>query len=621
MQSQISIESQTDQANSRPALWASFSAAKSPEEFWTSWLALQCSFSRGVEQGVLVMAGADGAWSPVAAWPAIGSDPARLVEVCERVLDERSGLLIELEPVGDTSNPVMNYGIGYPLLVDDRLQGVVALEIAGADQQRLSAAMEQLQWGVCWLEVLSRRRQSALEGAALSRLQSSVDLLGGVLSEEHFDGACQALVTQIATLLDCDRVSLGFRSAGHVVVRAISHSADFRKQMNLVRAIGSAMDEAIVQRRDIVYPAPGEAAPAVLRDHEQLSHQYQGGAILTLPLYGNDRYFGALTLERPADRPFVEDEVELVRSLAALTGPALEGKRLNDRLLVNKISDALCSQLGKLIGPRFIGRKLLLLGAAALVVFFSLAQGDYRLSSDAVLEGALRRVIVAPFDGYIGEAPARAGDVVAEGALLCTLDDRDLRLERLKWLSQKTQLQRQQQEAMASHDRAQASILGAQLDQAEAQLRLAEANLERTRLSAPFAGVLVRGDLSQRLGSAVAQGEELFELTPLDAYRLIIQVDERRIADVRLGQQGDLLLSSQPETAFPFVIEKITPLTTPEDGRNYFRVEARLEEVSSNLRPGMEGVAKVFVDRRNLASIWTRNLVEWARLWFWSWWP
>ena len=623
MHSESLHEEQAAVPGNRSSLWSRFSSAQSTDEYWRAWLALQCTLSADTRQGVLVMAGeAPGQWQPVAAHPATGSNPGRLAELCERVIEEQCGLLLELDSeAGPDAGMEIRYGLAYPLLLDGRLTGVAALEVATREQGRLTAAMEQLQWGVCWLEVLLRRQQNGRDRVTLNRLHSSVDLLGGVLAEEHFDSACQAFVTQAATLLDCDRVSLGFRSGGHVAVRTISHSADFRKRMNLVQAIEAAMDEAIVQRRDIVYPPPAGQEPAVLRDHEQLSRQYQGGAILTLPLFGNDRYYGALTLERPGARPFSAEEVELVRSLAALAGPALEAKRLNDRLLVSKISAACLSELGKLLGPRFIGRKLLLLGAAALVLFLTLAQGDYRLSSTAVLEGAVRRVIVAPFDGYIGEAPARAGDVVAAGALLCTLDDRDLRLERLTLLSQKTQLQRQHQEAQAGHDRAQASIISAQLDQAEAQLRLAEANLERTRLQAPFAGVLVSGDLSQRLGGAVKQGEELYELTPLDAYRLIVQVDERRIADVRQGQRGSLRLSSLPETAFPFTIDKITPISTAEEGRNYFRVEARLEGTSANLRPGMEGVGKVFVDRRNLASIWTRNLVEWARLWFWSWWP
>ncbi|MBW2103378.1 MAG: HlyD family secretion protein, partial [Deltaproteobacteria bacterium] len=119
----------------------------------------------------------------------------------------------------------------------------------------------------------------------------------------------------------------------------------------------------------------------------------------------------------------------------------------------------------------------------------------------------------------------------------------------------------------------------------------------------------------------VAQGEVLFEVAPLNAYRLILQVDERRVADIRKGQQGELVLSSLPGKQFKFIVEKITPISTAREGRNYFRVEARILNVSQRLRPGMEGVGKVFVERRKLVRIWTQNLREWFSLWLWSWWP
>lgn len=197
--------------------------------------------------------------------------------------------------------------------------------------------------------------------------------------------------------------------------------------------------------------------------------------------------------------------------------------------------------------------------------------------------------------------------------MLCTLDDRDLRLERLSRFSQKSQLQRQHQNAVAKYDRAQASIIEAQLDQATAELELIDAQLGRTRLQAPFAGLLVSGDLSQRLGNAVTKGEVLFEVTLLDAYRVILEVDERRINDVRTGQGGSLVLASQPGTTYAFTIAK--------DGRNFFRVEARLASIDDRLRPGMEGVGKIAVDRRRLLAIWSRELIEWLHLWLWRWLP
>ena len=159
------------------------------------------------------------------------------------------------------------------------------------------------------------------------------------------------------------------------------------------------------------------------------------------------------------------------------------------------------------------------------------------------------------------------------------------------------------------------------MQQAEAQLELVGSKLERTLLKAPYHGLVTSGDLTQRLGGAVQQGEVLFEVAPLDEYRLILKVDERRIADVEIGQTGELVLTSLPAANFPFRVSKITPITTTEEGMNYFRIEARLAENTESLRPGMEGVGKSLIDRRNLFSVWTRDLREWFTLWVWSWWP
>ena len=62
---------------------------------------------------------------------------------------------------------------------------------------------------------------------------------------------------------------------------------------------------------------------------------------------------------------------------------------------------------------------------------------------------------------------------------------------------------------MGTGDRAAMRIVGAQLAQAEAQLALVVDRLARTRLVAPYDGVVVSGDLSQRLGSPVQQGEAM----------------------------------------------------------------------------------------------------------------
>jgi multidrug resistance efflux pump len=217
-------------------------------------------------------------------------------------------------------------------------------------------------------------------------------------------------------------------------------------------------------------------------------------------------------------------------------------------------------------------RKIILIVFVALVIFFSFFKIDYRVTANTVIEGEVQRVVAAPFNGYIKEAPVRPGDIVKEGALLCLLDDRDLKLERLKWATEKEQLTKQYHEAMAKHDRAQITVTRAKIEQAEAQLSLIDEQLSRTRVTAPFNGVVMSGDLSQSLGAPVERGQELFKVAPLDAYRVVVEVDEKDIIHIQVGQKSELILPSMPGEALP-LCDQDHAGSIAKEGKNYFRVE------------------------------------------------
>ena len=158
------------------------------------------------------------------------------------------------------------------------------------------------------------------------------------------------------------------------------------------------------------------------------------------------------------------------------------------------------------------------------------------------------------------------------------------------------------------------------MQQAQAQRALAEDKLAKAELTAPFDALVVSGDLSQHIGSPVEQGKVLFELAPLDLYRVILKVDERDIRAVVVGQSGSLVLSGLTEERLPF---KVKNISVPEasDGRNVFRVEAELEQSRLALRPGMQGVAKIDVGQRSLLWIWTHPAWNWLALQIWKWSP
>jgi len=548
-----------------------------------------------------------------------------LAEVAERALAERQGLVIKRDPEPGESDRE-RYDVAYPIQIQGQPHGVVAIDITARAESELQAVTRQLQWGAGWLEVLLHRLKASRPdpdsaAATSERLKILLELVTSPLAHERFYSASTAFVTALATRFDCDRVSLGFVSGGRVRVRAVSHSAQFRKQANLMQAIAAAMDEASDQHATIVVPPPAGSVGRVTRAHETLARQQGSGAICTVPLAAGTRVVGALTLERPAGQGFDATTVEVCEAIAAVAGPVLELQRRDDRWLVGKAGETVTRQLGHLVGPRHVPLKLGALAATAVLAFFVFANGEFRISAKTVMEAGMRQAAVAPFNGYIKEAPARAGDIVRAGQLLSVLDDRELRLERLKWLSQQEQYVKQHQQALANRNAAQVNITAAQIEQARAQIALLDDQLSKTRLLAGSDGVVVTGDLSQSLGAPVERGQVLFEIAPLDAYRVALEVDERDVSEVAVGQHGRLLLSAAPTDALPFAVKKITPVSTAREGRNYFRVEATLERTPANLRPGMEGVGKIEIGRRRLIWIWTRQAVNWVRLQIWTWLP
>jgi multidrug resistance efflux pump len=616
-------------AESRPrgqmhqALWQQMVTADTPESYCRSWLALQCGMIAGVSTGVVLSKmSADAAFAPMAFWPDVPQDRRLLAEVAERMLLEGRSVVLRRELPGlDDGPPQVRYHLAYPLQVARRVHSIIVLDIAPRPAPQSQAVMRQLQWGSAWLALFLQRQQQTLQTAPQGHAPAVLELLATLLEHPRVHAAATAFVTALATRLACDRVSLGFVHRGQVRVRAISHSAHFGKRTNLTRALEAAMDETFNQGTAVTYPPAPETPFRITRAHEALVRQHGTGTVCSIPLPRDESILGVLTLERPTDHPFAPADIELCEAIAALAGPILDAQRREDRWLSAKVAEALHTQLGRLFGPRYVARKLVVLALLALATFFAMFQADYRVAATTVLEPEVRRAVLAPFEGYIADAPRRAGELVGVGEVLCTLDDRDLRLERLKWRSQREQYAKQYQQALAQRNAALAQIITAQIAQAEAELALVEEHLERSQLRAPFDSLVVSGDLSQSIGAPVERGKVLFEVAPLEAYRVILEVDERDIAEVADGQEGHLVLSAFPNAPLPFTVTTVTPVSTARAGRNYFRVEARLTHTSARLRPGMEGIGKIAIDRRLLLWIWTHQAVDWLRLQLWSWLP
>ncbi len=608
-----------DAGNAESAAWSAFVAARSADQFFASWLAILCA---QVEQvlGALLLTRSEqeNTYVPAAIWPDPAHDMTYLAPTAQRALAERQGIV---EPIQiEAERRLRGARVAYPIEVAGGLHGAVVLDLGSRPDAELQRALRLIHWGAAWLVDLYRQREYEQRQATLDRLALATELVATAVQENRFRAAALSVANDIARRLDCERVTIGVERRGECRVAAISHTATFDAKSGLARRIGEAMDEVLDVGATFVHPAPGDDA-LLGAAHAVLAQDAGDIAIVSTPLAAHGHDWGVLMLERTQGEPFDAPTVELVRTLGLLLGPVLDLKRENERGIPRRAWDGATGATRALFGPRHPGWKLLGAVALAVLLFLSFANGEHRVAAKTVVEGAVQRAAVAPFEGYIVESAVRAGDVVKAGALLARLDDRDLLLENARWEAEREQHLRKYRQALATRDRPSMNVLSAQVNQAEAQLELIAERLSRARITAPFDGVVVSGDLSQLLGTPVEQGKVLFEIAPLDAYRVILQVDERDIAHVEVGQTGELALSGIPGSRMPFSVARVTPVSTSEEGRNFFRVEAQTEMATDRLRPGMEGVGKVSIGERRLIWIWTHHLVDWLRLAFWTWMP
>jgi multidrug efflux pump subunit AcrA (membrane-fusion protein) len=602
-------------AASDDALWTAFAEAGLGPDALGLWLALLCRELPGATLGLVLLPGEGGGFAPAAIWPDRIREVGVLTAAAERTIAERQAVIVP--PLEEAA---VRRVVGYPVEDGEALAAILVVECA-VPASGAAEVLRRIHWAIGWLEALTRETGAGAVRRKAARAAAALDVLAAAGEQAGFDAIAFAVVNELARTIGCGRVSLGLVEPRGLRLAATSHAAWFDRRADLVAAIEAAMEEAAFQNRALRHPraegAPGQVDVA----HRTLAGTWGARGVATALFRDRGRVRGALTAERTSGEPFSDEDVATLELSAALLGPLLAAEARDRRLVSGRLRAGAGRLLDKIVGPRHPAAKLSALAAILVLLGLALVEGEFRITARSVLEGSVQRAAVAPFEGFVREAPVRAGDLVKAGDLMAVLDDRDLRFERLKWSGEREKLVQRQREAIAKNDRAGFGVIAAQLGQSDAEIALVDEKLKRTRVTAPIDGVVVSGDLSQTLGAPVETGRVLFEVAPLDGYRVALQVSEFDVRHVAVGQEGTLVLAGMGGEPLPLRVTKVTPVSTPQDGRNAFRVEAAIEGAPHHLRPGMEGVAKVRAGEERLLWIWSRPILERLRLLVWTWTP
>lgn len=228
-----------------------------------------------------------------------------------------------------------------------------------------------------------------------------------------------------------------------------------------------------------------------------------------------------------------------------------------------------------------------------------------RLEVVGTIDALAAVTVVGEIDALVEALPFAEGKSIHRGDLIAQLDGGQLAAEVARAEALRAQ-------SKATYDRVK-SIVGQgagapqDLDDAAAAMKVAEANLDlararfaKTRIVAPFDGVV--GSRRVSVGTFLRAGQPITEIANVDEMRVIFSVPERFLGDVHPGARVTVSSPAFPDTSLPGEILAVDPMI--DQGTRTARVVARVQNPEKRFRPGMSAnVSAVLREHTNALTI------------------
>ncbi len=486
------------------------------------------------------------------------------------------------------------------------------------------------EWSAMW-----RGFDAGVAGAATQDLGRGHELghavAGRVLQAPDYAAACQALLVSFNSVIRAQRSILFLDRGGQLFVEQVSGIGQFESKRHLLVLASDAAQEAMDQQVAVVEGDDRDAG--VIRIAQQtFNREFSPLHISSLPVFSDQAGTTGFELTAPAsashgalvflhEEPLTDDNTVQLEQALSLVAPALLARKKLARSFVGGVKDDLGALFSSVFGKAFLGTKLLVAALLVLGAVSAVVQINEELSVSAELLPQQRQQVSALMDGYLRDAGAKEGDRVVAGQMLAELDSSDLTLERLQRFSRFSRLQSEYLQAVALGSQTDMAVMQARLNEAKAELELVDQQLERLKVRAPIDALVISGDLSQRLGDPVRSGDELFVLATLDDFTVELKVPEYRLADVRVGDRGELFLNARSGATYAFEVVALKPQLVAEGGGSFLLAEAQLRGlgVADQFQPGMVGVARLDIGKASALAVWTRQLSHVVDRWLWRW--
>jgi hypothetical protein len=494
---------------------------------------------------------------------------------------------------------------------------VLLVGVSEMPASRLQLLMAQLETSLGWV-----MHHLTLDTMAQTKREMAIYDQAFLLCAEMLDTetpleARQTMASLCAKDLGCDRVVLVRQGVLGLKIEAISGESRFDRKSRINDLTRQAAHEAQLRRAPVRWNRGDQDKTSIIG---RLAEMHGDAVAMAVPLTNSKGEIDEVVVLHWANADRVPD-LTAWSVLWTLSRPILEQKDLAARGSLARNYHSAKLWLKRLFGPRAF--KLKLIVSLTLIALFAIifVKIDNTLRADVVIDDPDLRVMSAPMDGFIEDVFVIPGDVVTVGQPLLQLEDDEIKLRIAELDAQIARHTARAAVARANRDRAEAAVADAERTEAEARLSLAKRELDQTIIVARTAGLVLEGDLRQRLGARVTFGEELLRIAPRQGIELQLSVRNRDGDLLAEDLTGRVRLDAAPEEALMVRVTRIKPGAETIDGELRFVAFGELQSVSSNIENGMQGTARLSLGKAPIYEVWLKPIAETVYMFLWRWMP
>ncbi len=468
-----------------------------------------------------------------------------------------------------------------------------------AQTQLLSVALERIH------DQISRQADA---GRQLQTLSKSI-------SYSSVDQFCYAIANGLRVEADADLVAVGLVDRLSVRLSCVSGLDETKHQSPGSRMIRQSMEEALDAQRPVCVRSRESESEQQLSGEWPLTARWQqlaGDAdVASIPLMtSSGDCVAVISVQSRQRQPLSDHQIRKMSDLTTPMAASLDLMKSGQRSLLRHACDSAGSLAAKVCGPLSIPAAAVLIVVIALASWMVLGTTSYMVRTPCTVIAARTQILSTPWETPLEAVFVRPGQLVEEGQLLARMQTDQLLAEKSRVVAELRAAQIEVATAAAEAEPAEIGRAVSRRRMAEADLARIDLQLGSAEIRAPFRGQIISEDLVDRTGETIPMGEPLFEIVPEGSLALAVELPESVLSCVVDGQGGSFAMNASPGTSHACRLERIEPAAEAGATGNVVHAEASIQEVSSWLRPGMQGVVQINTGERAVWWVWLHSAID-----------